>query len=107
MLFIERVRLGSIGVFAVALCIMNDHYARLAELLRRRLHVIADHEFRDRDPNAHLAALRQASEALEEEYTSLRGSLPARLNHFMRQASYQKALAFIEGDDESLAGSAH
>ena len=86
---------------------MNERFSHLAELLRRRLQVIADHKFRDHDPEAHLAALRDASEALEEEYASLRGSLPVRLNHFMQQASYQKALAFIEGDDASLADSAH
>lgn len=86
---------------------MNERLSRLAELLRQRLRVIADHEFRDRDADAHLAALREASEALDEEYAALRGTLPPRLNHFMQQASYQKALAFIEGDDASLEGSAH
>lgn len=86
---------------------MNVRLTRLAELLRRRLRVIADREFRERDPDAHLAVLRDASEALDEEYASLRGTLPARLNHFMQQASYQKALAFIEGDGPALEGSAH
>ena len=70
----------------------------LAALLRRRLEVIADHEWRDRDSDAHLEALKSVSQELGAVGESLgkAGQLSARLNHFMTQCSYDKALAFIE-----------
>ena len=75
-------------------------FAILAELLRQRLHVIADHQWRDRDPAGHLDKLREVSEALAAEHARLRPQLPPRLNHFMTQASYSKALEFIESGVE-------
>jgi hypothetical protein len=72
----------------------------LAAMLRRRLDVIADHAFRDRDPEAHLNALREASEAITAWHDQHRGSLPGRLEHFLSGCSYHKALAFIESRAE-------
>ena len=74
-------------------------FENLAKLLRRRLEIIADHEFRDRDPEAHLDALRSVSEELVREHGSLRGQIPPRLEHFLGGCSYDKALAFIETGD--------
>ncbi len=74
-------------------------FSTLADLLRARLAVIADHELRERDPSAHLDKLRDASLALEREYELRKPSMPARLNHFMQQSSYQKALAFLDAAD--------
>lgn len=74
---------------------MNAELANLRDLLERRLLVIADHAWRDRDPEAHLAALRDVSEALMKEHDRLRASLPPRLNHFLAQASYSKALEYL------------
>lgn len=71
----------------------------LRALLQERVNIIADHAFRDRDAAAHLAALQRVSMAIENEHERLKASLPARLNHFLTQASYQKALAFIEQDE--------
>ncbi|RBP44526.1 hypothetical protein DES53_104347 [Roseimicrobium gellanilyticum] len=68
----------------------------LAELLKKRLAVIADHELRQRDAEAHLAALRGVSEAIDAEHQRLRSQLDGRLRHFLQQASYQKALEWIE-----------
>lgn len=68
----------------------------LADLLRRRLDIIADHDFRDRDPQAHLEALRGVSEGIAAWHDRHRGSLPPRLEHFLTGCSYQKALAFLE-----------
>lgn len=68
----------------------------LAALLRRRLDLIADHDFRDRDPDGHLAALREVSESITAWHDRHRGSLPPRLEHFLAGCSYQKALAFLE-----------
>jgi phytoene dehydrogenase-like protein len=67
----------------------------LAPLLQRRLEIIADQSFRERDADAHLAALREVSEEIDARYASLKKELPARLRHFMEQASYSKALDFI------------
>ncbi|HYF36783.1 MAG TPA: hypothetical protein VD994_15920 [Prosthecobacter sp.] len=75
---------------------MNPEFQTLQALLRRRLEVIADHEFRDRDPGAHLNSLREVSEALAAEHERLRPVLPARLNHFLSQSSLSKALEFLE-----------
>lgn len=68
----------------------------LAELLQRRLAVIADHVFRDRDPEGHLDALRTVSEDITAAHQGLAGQLPVRLEHFLTNCSYDKALAFIE-----------
>lgn len=76
--------------------VMNTDYSNLGRLLRERLAVIADHDFRARDAAAHLAKLQEASEALAAEHQRLRPVLPARLEHFLSRASFDKALAFIE-----------
>ncbi len=76
---------------------MNPSWQTLQTLLQRRLEVIADHAFRDRDPAAHLEALKTVSEELLAEQERLKGQLPPRLQHFLMQASYSKALAFISG----------
>ena len=80
--------------------IMNEHLQPLAELLRRRLAVIGDATFRDGNPQGHLASLREVSEAINAEHVRLKPHLPPRLRHFLEQASYQKALAYLDGQDE-------
>ena len=69
----------------------------LAELLRKRISVIADHDFRDRDPEAHLAALQEVSQAIMDMHQQLAGQapLPPRLEHFLTNCSYDKALDFL------------
>ena len=68
----------------------------LALLLRKRRTIIADHGFRDRDPKAHLEALKGAFEAIQLEHVGLKGRIPPRLEHFLSGGSFDKALAFIE-----------
>ncbi|MCP4849962.1 MAG: hypothetical protein GY899_18640 [Verrucomicrobiaceae bacterium] len=68
----------------------------LACLLRKRLNIIADHAFRDRDPQAHLEALKAIFEEIQLEHENLKGKIPPRLEHFLSGCSYDKALAFIE-----------
>ena len=75
---------------------MNNPLDPLAGLLQKRLTIIADHAFRDRDPQAHLDALKVISEKIQREHESLKGKIPPRLEHFLSGASYDKALAFIE-----------
>lgn len=71
-------------------------HADLADLLRRRRAIIADHDFRDRDPAAHLDALKAVSEEIAAWHGSRRGELPARLEHFLSNCSFDKALLFLE-----------
>lgn len=73
-------------------------YPELAELLVKRRAVVADHALRDRDPEAQLAALREVSEAVLTWHEDHRGTLPARLDHFLANGSYDKALRFLESD---------
>jgi len=80
---------------------MNDP-ARLAQLLRERLAIIADHALRDSDPAAHLEKLKDVSLAISSLARELAPTLPPRLNHFMERASYDKALAFLE--DQPIDG---
>ncbi len=69
---------------------------RLADALRARLAVIADRDFYQRDPQAHLQRLQAAS----EEIAALQKELPAptdpRLAPYLERCSYDKALAFLE-----------
>ncbi len=79
---------------------MNPDFSTLRALLQQRLDIIADHAFRDRDAAAHLTALQQTSEQLTSEHQRLRNVLPPRLNHFLTQASFSKAIEYI--DQEAL-----
>lgn len=74
-----------------------DH---LRALLQRRVGLIADHAFRDRDAAAHLEALRGISEELMAEHHKLRPRLPPRLNHFLTQASFAKALEYLDSSED-------
>ena len=72
-----------------------DLLAELEASLRERRHVIADHGWRDRDPEAHLAALRDVSEKIAALTDRLGPVAPPRLRHFLENCSYDKALAFL------------
>ena len=41
---------------------MPDQFDKLKYLLRKRIEIIADHEFRDNDPDSHLNALKESTE---------------------------------------------
>lgn len=68
----------------------------LESALRKRLDVVADHSFRDRDPNAHLQAIKAAHEELERQIVMLPSDTDPQLLHFLERQSYPKALAFLE-----------
>ncbi len=68
----------------------------LAKLLEARIAVIADHKFRDRYPAAHLAALKNVSEAISSWHETHRNEIDGNLEHFLAGASYQKALLYLE-----------
>jgi hypothetical protein len=72
-------------------------YSPMLTLLQRRRNIIADHGWRDRDAAAHLSALQEVSESITAEHLRLRPTgLPPRLNHYLTQCSYQKAMDWIE-----------
>lgn len=78
---------------------------QLAVLLERRLEVIADTAWRDRDPDGQWAALREVSEALDAFRVAHQASLPKRLNHFLEQSSFGKALDWVREYGNASASS--
>lgn len=74
----------------------------LINLLRRRLAIIEDHTWRDRDADAHLQALQDISESISAWTAAHRTEVDAQMRHYLANASYQKALAHLE----ALHGSA-
>ena len=89
-------------IFTSSYTVDSPYSPLLIEALRKREAIIADHAWRDRDSNAHLQALIDVSHTITDLGTRWRQDpqhkLPARLNHFLEGCSYQKALAFLEGD---------
>lgn len=71
---------------------------QLAELLRQRLAVIGNTEFRDRDAEAHLEALKSVSEAIATKHGELGPAIHPRLDHFLTNCSFEKALAYLEDE---------
>lgn len=67
-------------------------HSELQTLLQQRLNVIADHPFRDRDPAAHLTALKEVSEAILTYAETHHRDIDPKLRHYLTQSSYQKAL---------------
>lgn len=76
----------------------------LIELLRRREAIIADHGWRDRDPAEHLEALKTVSGEISAWTAAHRGTVDARLRHYLANASFQKALAHLEAPDREESG---
>jgi hypothetical protein len=72
--------------------------AELTTLLRRRVSIIADHAWRDRDAAEHLNALKDVSEKITAWTLAHRTSVDAQLRHYLANASYQKALAHLEAN---------
>jgi hypothetical protein len=70
--------------------------SELTALLRRRIAIIADHAWRDRDGAAHLEALKEVSEEISAWTAAHRTSVDSQLRHYLANASYQKALAHLE-----------
>ncbi|MFZ0615456.1 MAG: hypothetical protein WAN16_03275 [Chthoniobacterales bacterium] len=79
------------------------HLTPLADALRERLTVIADHAHRDRDQAAHLQRLIDASTRIDTLITALpSGELDPQFRHYLEKKSYDKALGWIQsGGGES------
>jgi hypothetical protein len=72
--------------------------AALAEALRERLVVIGDREWFARDASGHLSALQSVSERIERLSAVLPPPVDPQLRHFLERCSYDKALAFLNGE---------
>jgi hypothetical protein len=72
--------------------------AALADALRERLAVIGDREWFARDASGHLAALQSVSERIERLSSALPPPVDPQLRHFLERCSYDKALAFLNGE---------
>ena len=70
-------------------------HPELIRLLRRREDIIADHAWRDRDPDDHLRALIEISESITNWAASHVGEIDGRLDHYLQNASYGKALSHL------------
>ncbi len=64
--------------------------------VKRRLDIVADHDLRDRDPAAHLQALKDAAAHLDSLVSNLQPETDPQLRHFLERQSYTKALAWLE-----------
>lgn len=82
-----------------------DAAGQLSALLERRLDVIADSAWRDRDPDGQWAALREVSEALDAFRLAHQAALPKRLSHFLEQSSFGKALDWLRENGNAPASS--
>ena len=74
----------------------NELLLRLAEAIRERLVVIADHNAREQDPGAHLARLQAVSEKIDLLQSQLPCDIDPQLDHYFKRRSYDKALAMIK-----------
>ena len=73
---------------------MTTAEQELAVALRERLKIISDESSR-RNPDQHLARLREISDRIESLAAALPQPIPPRLAHFLDRRSYDKALEFL------------
>ena len=55
---------------------------------------------REKNPAAQLEQLREVSEKITAMQEEAKGNLPPRLKHYLERASFQKALAWLKGEEE-------
>ena len=73
----------------------QQEMGQLKELLEKRLRIIADHDLRDQDPVLQLQQLQEVSESISELAEILKPGVEPRLRHYLQQASYGKALDWL------------
>ena len=78
---------------------MTTVFSELRAALQERLSVVADHELRDRDPQAHLEQLKSAASRLDAAIARLPVQCDPDLRHYLTRQSYLKALAWLENQD--------
>ncbi len=79
-------------------------YEELASLLRRRVEIIGDLEWRDRDATGHLTALSIISQEITGWGEAHKDGIDPHLRHFLKNASFQKALDYVEGQVAAKSG---
>ena len=79
--------------------ISQEEMGRLIEMLERRLEVIGDAKLRAEAPEKQLALLKEVSEAIVEFHMAHRAELSPRLNHFLENCSFEKALDWAKSSD--------
>ena len=83
---------------------ISELHKKLLTALQARLDTVADHAFRDRDPQAHLAALKAAAATLDAEVANLPYSADPMLRHYLERQSYTKALDWLRA---AVPGASH
>lgn len=76
---------------------LKTQLTELATLLERRLEVIGDHAWRDRDQPGHLAELKRVALEIEARKKEVPRGFDADLTHYLERCSFDKALARIQG----------
>lgn len=71
-------------------------HSSLHAAVKARLDIVADHGFRDRDPAAHLEALKAAAARLDALVANLPATTDPTLRHYLERQSYTKALAWLD-----------
>ncbi|PYK31736.1 MAG: hypothetical protein DME57_02670 [Verrucomicrobia bacterium] len=74
---------------------MVNPTSELVAALRERLAIIGDENSR-RDPERHTARLRAVSEKIDNLAAALPKPVDPQLAHFLQRKSYDKALEFLE-----------
>jgi hypothetical protein len=70
----------------------------LVGALKERLAVIGDRDWFARDASGHLEALKAVSGRIELLAAALPPPLDPQLRHYLDRCSYDKALAFLNGE---------
>ena len=79
---------------------MNVDLSSLAESLRERLAIIADHTHRDSDSAGHLQRLIDISTRIDSLVMALSpDELDPQFLHYLEKRSYDKALVWIENSE--------
>ncbi|MEX1120123.1 MAG: hypothetical protein WEB60_15155 [Terrimicrobiaceae bacterium] len=68
----------------------------LHSALRQRVEIVADHNFRERDPSGHLEAIKAAAAHLDAIIAGLPRDIDPNLRHYLERQSYLKAIAWLE-----------
>jgi len=83
---------------------ISEVHKKLLTAVQARLDTVADHAFRDRDPQAHLVALKSAAATLDAEVANLPSSADPMLRHYLERQSYTKALDWLKA---VVSGASH
>ncbi len=77
---------------------MENVFVNLAQALRERLALIRNEESR-RDEAGHMARLREVSDKIDKLEQVLPQPIDPRLAHYLQRKSYEKALGYLEDQD--------